>query len=85
MRITLQENKRAVLRSDIDLACYHVVGIIQIPASVKLQVTLYIMDLWCQKPCQTLMCQSQLYTPKYMNDQAYLKKVNMLSYIWVNS
>lgn len=28
------------MRSDIDLACYHVVSIIQIPASVKLQVTL---------------------------------------------
>lgn len=43
-----RNSKRAVMISDIDLAYYHVVGIIQIPASVKLQVTLYIMDLWCQ-------------------------------------
>lgn len=57
----LQENnKRAVMRSDIALACYHVVGIIQITASVKLQVILYIVDLWCQVLSIRMMLESNV-------------------------
>ena len=47
--LSLQEdNTRAAMMSNISLGYCHATGVTQMPPSVKWQVTVCIVDLWCQ-------------------------------------